>query len=252
MTRGERRVALVTGAGQGLGRAISRRLAADGHAVAVTDVAAEKAERVADEIRASGGEAAAETLDVSDQASVETAVTAIGRQLGSVGILVNNAAIFSTLTMKSFEQIEPAEWRRVMEVNLDGMFLCARAVAPAMRAARFGRIVNLSSSTVLMGRVNYLHYVTSKSAAIGFTRALARELGGEEITVNAVMPGATKTEVLRESVDDAALAGLVAAQAIHVALDPDDIAAAVSYVTSDEARLMTGQIIVVDGGHNFV
>jgi 3-oxoacyl-[acyl-carrier protein] reductase len=252
MATSEGRVALVTGAGQGLGRAIVSRLTAAEARVLVTDVDAAKAERVAEEIRGAGGDALALVLDVASEQSVAQAVAAGVDHYGRIDVLVNNAAIFSTIEVKPFEEISIEEWRRVMEVNVDGMFLCARAVAPHMRSQGFGRIVNLSSSTVLMGRVNYLHYVTSKSAVIGFTRALARELGEWEITVNAVMPGATKTEVPRASVTDDALRGLVAAQAIHVPLVPDDIANAVAFIASDEARLLTGQIVVVDGGHDFI
>jgi 3-oxoacyl-[acyl-carrier protein] reductase len=248
----EGRVALVTGAGQGLGRAIATRLTAAEARVLVTDVDAAKAERVSEEIRDAGGDALALALDVASEQSVAQAVAAGVDHYGRIDVLVNNAAIFSTIEVKPFEEISIEEWRWVMEVNVDGMFLCARAVAPHMRSQGFGRIVNLSSSTVLMGRVNYLHYVTSKSAVIGFTRALARELGEWEITVNAVMPGPTKTEVPRESVTDHALRGLVAEQAIHVPLVPDDIANAVAFIASDEARLLTGQIVVVDGGHDFI
>jgi 3-oxoacyl-[acyl-carrier protein] reductase len=252
MAPAEGRVALVTGAGQGLGRAISHALSARGARVLATDIDLTKAEQVAAEIGAAGGEATPLSLDVASEAGVEQAVDAAVDRYGRVDVLVNNAAIFSTIQVKPFEEIGLEEWRQVMDVNVDGMFLCTRAVAPHMRAQRFGRIINLSSSTVLMGRINYLHYVTSKSAVIGFTRALARELGEWEITVNAVMPGATKTEVARESVTDDALRSLVAGQAIHVPLAPHDIANAVAFIASDEARLMTGQVVVVDGGHDFI
>lgn len=246
------RVALITGAGQGLGRAIAHRLSAADARVLVTDVDAAKAERVAGEIGDAGGEALALLLDVASEESVDTAVAAGVEHYGRLDVLVNNAAVFSTIEVKPFEEIGLEEWRWVMGVNVDGMFLCTRAVSPHMRRQRYGRIINVSSSTVLMGRVNYLHYVTSKSAVIGFTRALARELGEWEITVNALMPGATKTEVPRESVTDDALRGLVAEQAIHVPLAPADIANAVAFIASEEARLMTGQIVVVDGGHDFI
>jgi 3-oxoacyl-[acyl-carrier protein] reductase len=206
---------------------------------------------VCDEIAGSGGTAIAVELDVSDEAAVEHAVNTTLEELGSIDVLVNNAAVFSTLTMKPFHEISLAEWDDVMRVNLGGMFLCARAVSSPMRAQGSGRIINLSSSTVLTGRPNYLHYVTAKSGVIGFTRALARELGPAGVTVNTVMPGGTRTEVPRASMDDSHLAELIAGQAVHAPIDPDDIASAVAFLASAESRMITGQILVVDGGFAF-
>ena len=173
-------------------------------------------------------------------------------RFGRVDALVNNAAIFSTITMKPFEQIEPDEWRRVLDVNLNGPFWCAQAVAPVMRARGRGAIVNMSSATVLFGRPNYVHYVASKAALVGMTRALANELGASGITVNTVMPGVVMTEVPRETVTPEQHAKLVQEQAVQEPVTPDDIAAAVAFLASDDARHMTGQTVVVDGGRNFV
>lgn len=245
-------VSIITGSGQGLGRAMALRLSESGSIVVVADLKADRAEAVAEEIRSAGGSAQAEAVDVSDEASVGAAVDRVLSQQGRIDVLVNNAAIFSTLTMKPFTDIEPAEWDAVLRVNVNGMFLCARAVAPAMKKQRSGRIINMSSATVLMGRPNYLHYVTSKSAAIGLTRGLARELGGYGIAVNAIMPGAVKTEIARESVTDEAFAAIAAEQSIHELVTPRDIADLVVYLSSDSARLMTGQILVLDGGHYFI
>ncbi len=245
-------VSIITGSGQGLGRAMALRLAECGFIVVVADLNADKAEAVTEEIRSSGGLAQAESVDVSDESSVGAAVERVLSQQGRIDVLVNNAAIFSTLTMKPFTDIQPTEWEAVISVNVNGMFLCARAVAPAMKRQRSGRIINMSSATVLMGRPNYLHYVTSKSAAIGMTRSLARELGGYGIAVNAIMPGAVKTEIARESVKDGAFAAIVAEQSIHELVTPRDIADLVVYLSSDSARLMTGQTLVLDGGHYFI
>jgi 3-oxoacyl-[acyl-carrier protein] reductase len=246
------RVALITGAGQGLGRAFARRLGADGVHVAVNDVDAAAAQRVCDEVVGAGGLATAAPFDVTDEAGVAAGVAAVHEATGRLDVLINNAAVFSTIVMKPFEEITLAEWDATMRVNLGGMFLCARAVAPIMRGQGHGRIINLSSSTVLMGRPNYLHYVTSKSGVIGFTRALARELGAAGVTVNAVMPGATPTEVERDSIAGERLQGIVGRQSIQQPLEPEDIAAAVAFLASEDSRLVTGQTVVVDGGLSFI
>lgn len=246
-------ISIITGAGQGLGRAIALKLARNGHTVIVADINSDGADAVAAEIQSAGGRAHGQRLDVSSEDEVDSAVDSVLARHGRIDVLVNNAAIFSSLSMKSFTEIETTEWDEVMRVNVTGMFLCARAVAPVMKEQRSGRIINMSSATVLMGRPNYLHYVTSKSAAVGMTRSLARELGGYGIAVNSVMPGAVKTEVARQSVkNDDAFAAIAAEQAIHEVVSPDDIAGLVLYLTSDAARLMTGQTLVLDGGHYFI
>lgn len=246
------RVALITGGGQGLGRAVALRLARAGRRIVVGDINAEKAEAVCQELIQVGATARSSVFDVADETAVEQAVSSVVEDWGRIDILVNSAAIFSTIEVKPFEQIGLAEWESVMRVNVTGTFLCCRAVARHMRAAGFGRIINLSSATVLMGRPNYLHYVTSKSAAIGMTRAMARELGDSGITVNAVMPGATPTEVPRDTINPRSLEQIVAEQAIHEVLTPEDIAEAIAFIADDSTRLMTGQIMVVDGGHYFI
>lgn len=252
MAQDASRVVLVTGAAQGLGRAFAHRFAADGARVVVTDRDLPGARRVRDELAAGGSEALAVQLDVADEAQVADGVQETVDAFGRVDVLVNNAAVFSTIAMKPFEELALDEWETALRVNLTGMFLCARAVAPHMRRQRYGRIVNLSSSTVLMGRPRYLHYVASKSGVIGFTRALARELGDSGVTVNAVMPGATRTEVPRESMDDEQIVDILERQSIHEPLTPQDIAAGVAFAASDENRLMTGQILVIDGGLSFI
>jgi 3-oxoacyl-[acyl-carrier protein] reductase len=242
------RVAIVTGAGQGLGRAFAGRLAADGARVVVADRNTAAAEAVAAEI---GSPAIAVPVDVADPASVAELAERVTDTCGGIDVLVNNAAIFSTLLMRPFDQIDPAEWDQVMAVNVRGPFLCARAVAPAMRTAGYGKIVNISSATVWIGRPNYLHYVTSKAALVGMTRALATELGPDGVTVNAVTPGATRTEIPRATVTAQQEQTIIAGQAIKRRQVPADLVGVVSFLAGPDSDFMTGQTINVDGGASF-
>ena len=187
------RAALVTGGARGIGAAICAALAAAGHRVAVNHRHREREARaVAEAITAAGGTAIPVAGDVSDAESVSWMVGEIERALGPVTILVNNAAL--TDVHKPWHEIDEAEWDAVMAVNLKSCFLCFRAVYPAMRDAGWGRVVNISSVTVWLGRPHLVHYVASKAGMIGFTRGLAREVGQDGITVNAVTPGAIRTE----------------------------------------------------------
>jgi len=154
--------------------------------------------------------------------------------------------------MKPFDEIELAEWEAVVRVNLTGTFVCCKAVAPVMRRQRFGRIVNISSSTVLMGRAEYAHYVASKAGVVGLTRALARELGADGVTVNAIMPGSTETEVPRETVSPDQARAIVGAQSVKRRITAADVVGAAVFLASPDADLVTGQTIVVDGGLNFL
>lgn len=246
------RVGLVTGAGQGIGRAFAHGLAAAGAAVVVADLDEANARSVAREIEDAGGAALGVRVDVADEAAVEDMVAAAVGTFGRVDTLLNAAAIFSTLTMKGFEEISVAEWRTVIDVNLTGTFLCARAVAPVMRAQGSGTIINVSSATVLSGRPDYLHYVTSKAGVIGMTRSLARELGADGVTVNAILPGSVDTGIARDSARPEAVAHIVAGQSLKRRLVSDDIVGAAVFLASPAAGAMTGQSLVVDGGMNFL
>jgi 3-oxoacyl-[acyl-carrier protein] reductase len=240
---------LVTGAAQGLGRAFAHRLVAEGAVVAVADRNLKGAEAVVDELGAD--RALAVEVDVADEASVQAMAAAVLKRWNRLDVLVNNASIFSGIAMKPFEEISVAEWDELMAVNVKGAFLCARAAAPIMKSAGYGKIVNISSATVWIGRPFYLHYVTSKAALIGMTRALSRELGPFNVTVNALTPGATETEVPRQTVTAEQSQQIIAGQAIKRREVPADLVGTVVFLSSADSDFITGQTINVDGGAAF-
>jgi NAD(P)-dependent dehydrogenase (short-subunit alcohol dehydrogenase family) len=242
------RVVIVTGGGQGLGRAFAKGFAAHGAIPVIADLNDERAESVAQEVRGTGGKSLSVKTDVGNYESVERMVERARQEFGRIDILINSAAIFSTLEKRPFEEIPLDEWDRVMHVNVTGIFYCCRAVLPAMKAANWGRIVNMSSNTVATGRPSYLHYTTSKSAVIGLTRSLAREIGRFGITVNAVMPGATATEIERKTVSPELKQAIVAAQCIPRPEVPEDLVGALLFLGSEASRFITGQTLAVDGG----
>ncbi len=246
--RFENKVAIVTGAQTGIGRAIALKLAAEGAAVVLADIA--DAEPVAAEIRASGARALAVRTDVADEASVAHMVGQTVQAFGRLDVLVNNAAIASTIELRPFEQITAAEWRRMQDVNAMGPFLCTRAVAPHMRGQQQGRIVNITSGTAFKGAPFMLDYVASKGALMTMTRALARELGKDFITVNAVSPGYTLSEGNLANEEFLASYREAAIQTRAVPRDgwPADIVGAVAFLASDDAAFVSGQILAVDGG----
>jgi NAD(P)-dependent dehydrogenase (short-subunit alcohol dehydrogenase family) len=246
------RVAIVTGAGSGIGRAIANRLAADGHAVAVVDLNPEAAEMVAGEITGPGSRAAAYGgVDVSDRAQVDAVVSRVEAEMGPPLVLVNNAGISG---FKQFMDITDEKWNRIMEVNLNGPFYCTQAVVPGMIEAAWGRIVNISSSSAHGGQQYMTHYVAAKAGVIGFTKSLALELGPKGITVNTIPPGMIDTPMLRTSEERGLLGGSVEDSAertpVRRAGQPEDIAYACSFLVSEEASYVTGQVIGVNGGRN--
>src|SRR5262249_37225095 len=189
------------------------------------------------EIAAAGGKARAITTDVADPASLENMIAVVEQAYGRIDILINNAAIFSTLDTRPFEEIPLAEWEAVLKVNVTGPFLCCRAVLPAMRRTQWGRIVNMASGAVTLGRPNYLHYITSKAALVGMTRSMARELGRDGITVNAFLPGAISTEIQRKTVTPEEKQRIVAMQCIPRPEVPEDLVGTVLFLASDVRRL---------------
>ncbi|SOC17869.1 SDR family NAD(P)-dependent oxidoreductase [Stappia indica] len=232
-------IAIVTGGGAGIGAAISRVLAENGHQVIVADLAADNAEAVASAIRASGGSARAHALDVTDAA----AVARLAKEAGDVRLLVNNAGIFN---VKGFFELAPDDFRRMYEVNLVALFDLSQKIAARMQPG--GAIVNIASRAMLGAR-HYAHYVASKAAVAGLTRAMALDLSERKIRVNAVAPGVIETDMLKAR-SDTDLDGLRAQQPMGQLGAPDDIAHAVAFLGSPQAGFITGQVLLVDGGRS--
>jgi 2-hydroxycyclohexanecarboxyl-CoA dehydrogenase len=246
----QQKIAIVTGAGSGIGRAIAVRLAEDGLAVAVLDLNGEAAAGVTDELRQKGYDAlAVGGVDVSDRGQVNDAADRVRRELGAPLVLVNNAGVTG---FDPFLKITDDVWDRIMAVNLSGPFYCTQAVVPDMIEAGWGRVVNISSSSAQGGQQYMVHYVSSKAGLIGFTKALAKELGPKGITVNTIPPGFIDTPMLRSSEEQGLLGGSVDKHAeltpVRRAGRPEDIAAACAFLVSEDAGYVTGQIIGVNGG----
>lgn len=242
------RVVVVTGGGQGIGRQYALEFAAAGAIPIIAELNEDKARSVAKEITDRSGRALAIATDVTQPGSLERMADAVLSEFGRIDVLVNNAGIFTSLKMKPFDQIPLDEWDQVINTNITGCFLAARAVLPAMRKAGWGRIINITSGAVPLGLKNYMHYVTSKSALVGMTNAMARELGAEGITVNAVQPGATYTEVPRETLTEEGKARLIAMQCIPRAEVPMDLVGLVMFLSTEASGFITGQTIACDGG----
>ena len=249
------KVVIVTGGGHGIGKAYCLGFAKAGSKVVIADIDAAAAERTAAEIgKETGAQALAVDVDVSnEEATKRMAAQTLGR-LGRIDVLINNAAIFSVVPMNRgrIETIDPDEWDCLMAVNLRGLFFCCRAVLPAMRQQKSGKIINIASGTVFAGSPGRIHYVTSKAATIGFTRTLAREVGDDNINVNCLAPGNTLSEEnpteqiikFRES-----SVGLRSLKRIQV---PQDVVGAMLFLASPLSDFMTGQTVNVDGGISFL
>ena len=245
----ENKVAIVTGGGVGIGKAYAHGLAKEGAKVIVADIQDNEAKKVADEIKAAGGEATAVYVDVTSAEKTQSMAQEAIKRYGRIDILVNNAGLYSALKKKNFMEIDGDEWDRVMSVNVKGLWHCVKAVYPAMKQQGKGKIINISSGTVLGGSPYFLHYVSSKSAVIGFTRALAREVGDDHICVNSIMPGLTISSANQEGVMTAEqLADRRKRRAFHRDQYPADLVGTVLFLASDEASFVTGSALVVDGG----
>jgi NAD(P)-dependent dehydrogenase (short-subunit alcohol dehydrogenase family) len=242
------RVVIITGAGQGIGRVFAKAFAMAGATVVIAERNEKTAAAVATEILNADGKALAVTTDVGDPASIAEMIELAEDEFGRIDVLINNAGIFSTLEMRPFDQIPIEEWEQVLRINLTGPFLCARAVLPAMRRAKWGRIINIASGAVRLGRPNYLHYVATKGALAAMSLSMARELGADGITVNAILPGATFTEIERKTVTPQQKERIVAMQCIPRPEVPEDLVGAALFLASDASAFVTGQSLNLDGG----
>lgn len=246
-------VAFVTGGGRGIGKAIARRLYQEKAELVICGTTRDVLERAAEEIGTDGREVLPIVCDVADAEQINAAVEKARQRFGKVDILVNGAAIMLRhigveRATRPFYELDEADWDRVMAVNVKGMWLCSKAVFPDMRSQGWGRIINISSDTVYMGRGNGLQYITSKAAVVGLTRALAFEVGRFGITVNAISPGLTQSETIREH-DFAQMSEQLAQISAIPRLEyPEDLAGTAAWLASDDAAFVTGQTVSVSGG----
>ena len=238
------RVALVTGASRGIGRAIATRLAADGRHVVLVSRSQGPLDELKAEIKSAGGQATALAVDVGDREAFAKAIEGVAKELGRVDILVNNAGITRDgLIMRMTDE----QWDEVVSVNLTSAFTACRAAARPMMKQRFGRIVNIASTSGVVGNAGQANYAAAKAGLVGLTRTLARELGSKGVTASVIAPGVIEpdmTAVLPDEAKDQVLK----AMSVPRLGQADDIAAAVAYATSDEAGFLTGQVMCVDGG----
>ena len=243
------KVVIITGAAAGgLGKAFALAFANEGAKVAVCDKNIKGATETAQEI---GNDAIAIEVDVANEASTQAMAQVVADKFGKIDVLVNNAAIYATIQRKPFYEISEAEWDLVMNVNLKGVWMVSKAVFPFMKAANAGKIINISSATVMSGSPQWSHYVASKGGVIGFTRSMAKEVGDFNINVNAIAPGFTLTDASLSLIENAQKYG-VDRGAIKRPSSAEDIVGTALYLASSASDFVTGQTIVVDGGKQFI
>ena len=248
MGRLEGRVAIVTGAAQGIGAVFAKGLAAEGAAVTIADV--DSGAAVAAEIEAAGGRSLDVQTDVSDEANCMNMVARTVDAFGRLDILVNNAALFTSIARSPFDEISVDVWDKVMAVNIKGVWLGCKAAVPEMRKNKYGKIISICTGRIFKGAPFFLHYDASKGAVLGITRSLAREVGDDNICVNAIAPGSTMSEnvVSRVNWMGGGPERTRATRALKRDETPEDLVGACLYLASPDSDFVTGQTIVVDGG----
>ncbi len=242
----DQRTIIVTGGATGIGQAFAVQCAAQGANVVVADM--NEADETVQLIEAAGGQAIAVRVDVSDQVSVDAMAAAALQRFGRIDGLINNAAYFREVKLTPFEEIDPAIWERIFRVNVQGVWNCCKAVMPAMRDQKSGAIVNIASVVAVAGQPGYLHYVASKGAVLAMTKGLAKECGASNVRVNVIAPGFVITDATKNRPIEWQQSFLKA-RAISREQRPDDLVGTAIYMLSDLSAFVSGQTIVVDGGH---
>ncbi|MEY5099399.1 MAG: hypothetical protein RJA36_2118 [Pseudomonadota bacterium] len=240
------RTVIVTGAATGIGQAFAVNCAAQGANVVVADL--NLADETVAAVEAAGGKALAVRVDVADNDSVQAMARAALERFGRIDGLINNAAYFREVKLTPFEELDSAQWDRIFDVNVKGVWQCCKAVMPAMRAQQGGSIVNISSVVAVAGQPGYLHYVATKGAVLSMTKGLAKECGASKVRVNAIAPGFVITDATKNRPQEWQQSFLKA-RAISREQKPDDLVGTALYLLSDLAAFVSGQTIVVDGGH---
>jgi len=239
------KVAVITGGAQGIGRAIAVGMAREGAKVVVADLQSEKAGSVADEVKILGGDALGSEVNVADESSVKRLAEATFAEFGRVDILVNDAGVY---LKSSVVDMSEADWDRTLDINLGGNFLCCRAFVPAMREQKSGRIISMASGIGHYGMKQFSHYAASKAAIIGFVKSLARELGPDGITVNAICPGSANTAMPRGHRSEEEVMQRLRSTPLPHVLEPQDIAGPILFLASDAAAYITGQSYNINCG----